>query len=275
LDFKEKLNLLGSKKEPFFFCISYDMSQWEVHKLSQIPNDIKFNIDNKYTNYSTNNNTQNNTNYKLKNSPIPFIDYKDKFNTIQKQIRNGNTYLVNLTAKSNITTNLTLKDLYKIANAKFKLYFKDKFICFSPERFVKCTNNKIYTYPMKGTIDASIHNAKQIILTDNKELAEHTMVVDLLRNDLSIVSSNVKVDKFRYCEKIDAGDKQLLQISSQISGQLKDNWQNNIGDILTSILPAGSITGTPKKQTINILNKIEDYNREFFTGIFGVLMEKV
>ncbi len=96
------------------------------------------------------------------------------------------------------------------------------------------------------------------------------MVVDLLRNDLGIVAKKVKVDKFRYIDKINAGDKELLQVSSKISGHLEKNWNEKIGDIITSLLPAGSITGTPKKKTVEILNKIEKYDRGFYTGIFGV-----
>ena len=103
-----------------------------------------------------------------------------------------------------------------------------------------------------------------------EEMAEHTMVVDLLRNDLGIVANKIRVDEFRYIDKINAGDKELLQISSKISGELKENWNENIGDILASLLPAGSITGTPKKKTIEILKDIEEYDRGFYTGIFGV-----
>ena len=238
------------------------MKQWEVIKLSHLPEDIKFQMDN-YNNISK-------KHIPLNKVPISPSKYKYKFNQIQKQIREGNTYLTNLTIPTKINTKYSLKNLYKVANAKFKLYFKDEFICFSPERFIQCKDNKVYTYPMKGTIDANIANAKEKILNNKKELAEHTMVVDLLRNDLSIVAKDVKVDKFRYCEKIDAGDKQLIQVSSKISGKLQENWQNNIGDILTSILPAGSITGTPKKQTVKIIKEIENYDRKFFSGVFGI-----
>lgn len=262
MDLREKLNFLGSKREPFFFCISYDMTKWEVHKLSQLPDNIKYSMNNVHNNHKINNN--------LYKNPISFDDYKIKFEKIQHQIKEGNTYLTNLTTQTNINTKYSLEDLYNMANAKFKLYFKDEFICFSPERFIECHDNKIFTYPMKGTIDAKIKNAKELILNDKKELAEHTMVVDLLRNDLSIISKNVQVDKFRYCETIAAGDTELIQVSSQISGDLSTNWQNNIGNILTSILPAGSITGTPKNKTIKIIKQIELYDRDFFTGIFGV-----
>ena len=123
---------------------------------------------------------------------------------------------------------------------------------------------------MKGTIDSSIFNAKKKILEDKKEMAEHTMVVDLLRNDLSIKARNVKVKRFRYITEIEAGEKKLLQVSSHISGDLDDNWRENLGSILKSLLPAGSISGTPKKSTLEIIDKIEKYDRGFFSGVFGV-----
>jgi para-aminobenzoate synthetase component 1 len=259
------MNLYGQNSEPFFFCISYDMSKWDVIKLSTLPDDIKFEINNK-------NIIQHN--YNLDVSPISFKSYKKEFEKIQKHIECGNTYVTNLTTTTQLNTKYTLQDIYEKSNGKFKLYFKDKFVCFSPERFVKCINNKIFTYPMKGTIDAKYKNAKDIILKDKKELAEHTMVVDLLRNDLSVISSNVKVNKFRYSDTIYAGDKKLIQISSQIQGDLKNNWMDNIGDIVTSILPAGSITGTPKKKTIEIIDEVENHKRDYFSGIFGVFNGK-
>ena len=95
------------------------------------------------------------------------------------------------------------------------------------------------------------------------------MVVDLLRNDLSIVSSNVRVTNFRYIDKISAGERQLYQISSEIVGDLKENWYENIGTILDELLPAGSITGTPKRSTVQIIQDVEGYDRGFFTGVFG------
>ena len=128
----------------------------------------------------------------------------------------------------------------------------------------------IHTYPMKGTIDSSLPNAKEQILNDKKEMAEHIMVVDLLRNDLSIISRDVKVEEFRYITEIEAGDKKLLQVSSHISGFVGHDWHENIGTILESILPAGSISGAPKKSTLEIIEDIEGYDRGFFSGIFGL-----
>ena len=265
-ELEEKLNNLGSLKEPFLFVISYDLKKFYIEKLSNLPKNIKYKI-----NSNTSSKIKHRT--KIEKYPIKFYEYEKKFNLLQEQIKMGNTYLLNLTAKTKIQTEYSLNEIYEKVNAKFKLRFQNKndnFICFSPERFIEIKKNKISTYPMKGTIDASIPNAEAKILGDIKEMAEHTMVVDLLRNDLAIVSSKVRVEKFRYIDKINAGDKKLLQVSSKISGHLEDNWNERIGSILTSLLPAGSITGTPKKKTLEILEKVEDYNRDFYTGIFGI-----
>ena len=262
MNLKELLNLYGKKKEPFFFIANYNNTEYEVHPLNKLPTNIKFDLstNKKYHEHTT----------RLKKTHITFDKYSKKFQLLKNEIINGNTYLANLTSKTKIETDLTLDEIYIRANAKFKLYFKNKFVCFSPERFCEIKNDTIYTYPMKGTIDAQIPNAQEIILKDKKELAEHIMIVDLLRNDLSIVSKKVKVENFRYSENIKAGDKELIQISSKISGELENDWESHIGDIITSLLPAGSITGTPKKKTVELLEKIENYDRGYFTGIFGV-----
>jgi para-aminobenzoate synthetase component 1 len=262
LNLQATLNHFGTKKEPFFFCISYDLKNWNVTSLKELPKNIQFSFDNfekKLIKKKL-----------IKKIPISFDEYKDKFNTVIEEIEAGNTYLLNLTSQTTINTNLSLLDIYNLSSAKYKLYYQDKFVSFSPETFIKISNDKIYTFPMKGTIDASINFAEKKILENQKELAEHTMIVDLLRNDLNIVSKNVKVEKFRYIEEIDAGEKNLLQVSSIVSGELENNWHSKIGDILINILPAGSITGTPKKKTIEIIEKIESYERDFFTGIWGV-----
>ena len=264
---KEKLNKFGFEKEPFLFVLSYNLSKFYIEKLSNLPSTIKFEL-----NFKEHQKTKTVQENKLEKIPLSFKEYKKKFDILQNEIKEGNSYLLNLTAKTKIKTALSLEDIYKNTQARFKLRFQNQnenFVCFSPERFVEIKKNKISTYPMKGTIDSSIINAQARILGDIKEMAEHTMVVDLLRNDLGIVGSKVRVDKFRYVEKINAGNKKLFQVSSKISANLQNNWHENIGDILTSLLPAGSITGTPKKKTIEILNKVEDYDRGFYTGIFG------
>lgn len=202
-------------------------------------------------------------------SPMSIENYKKKFNYLQEQIRQGNTYLINLTQPTPINSPYTLQEIYSMAYAPYKLRVKNQFICFSPEPFVTIERNTIHTYPMKGTIDATLPNAIETILNDPKEIAEHTMIVDLLRNDLGMIATNIDVKKFRYVTTINAGSKQLHQISSHISGELPLNWRNDGASLLKKLLPAGSISGTPKKKTTEIIENIEGYKRGYFTGVFG------
>lgn len=202
-------------------------------------------------------------------NPLNYEDYTNKFDQVQQHIQAGNTYLLNLTQPTPIKTNYTLQEIYKMANAPYKLRVANTFVCFSPEPFVTIEGNRIHTFPMKGTIDANLPNAVDQIINNPKELAEHIMIVDLLRNDLGMVSNDIKVEKFRYVTTIETGNKKLHQVSSHISGQLPENWKEKIGEILHALLPAGSISGTPKKMSVEIIEEIERYQRGYFSGIFG------
>ncbi len=122
---------------------------------------------------------------------------------------------------------------------------------------------------MKGTIDADIPDAKNIILNDRKETAEHYTIVDLIRNDLNQIAKNVKVERFRYIDKIRTNRKNLLQVSSEISGELPADYYKNIGTILDKLLPAGSISGAPKKKTLEIIKTTETHKRNYYTGVAG------
>lgn len=257
----QRLSKLASSSTPFLFYTNFDASQTHVFTLDELQKeDIEFSFQTQgYKQHP----------HFLVKFPQDFTSYKKSFDYIIEKIKSGETYLLNYTCSTPIQTQLSLKEIYNCANASFKLRVKDEFVCFSPERFIKIQGNTISTYPMKGTIDASINNAKIKILANAKESAEHVMVVDLLRNDLSMVSKEVRVSKFRYIDKISAGDKELLQVSSEIQGKLEDNWKDNLGDILQTLLPAGSITGTPKKRTTQIINEVENHERGFFTGVFG------
>lgn len=122
---------------------------------------------------------------------------------------------------------------------------------------------------MKGTIDANIPNAKELILANPKEIAEHATIVDLIRNDLSMVSDNVRVSNYRYYEKIQTQEGLIGQVSSKIEGTLPENYNDNIGDIIFALLPAGSISGAPKNKTKQIINKAENAERGYYTGVAG------
>ncbi len=94
-------------------------------------------------------------------------------------------------------------------------------------------------------------------------------IVDLIRNDLSEVAKNVNVNRFRYIDRINTNHKDLLQVSSEIAGDLSSDYVSHLGSILISLLPAGSISGAPKKKTIQIIREAEQEKRGFYTGVFG------
>lgn len=202
-------------------------------------------------------------------SPLFIQDYTNKFERVKEQIQKGNSFLANLTQPTDIETNATLEELYDMGFAKYKLWLKNRFAVLSPECFVQIKEDIISSYPMKGTIDASLPNAEEIILTNPKEKAEHATIVDLIRNDLSSVATNVKVEKYRYIDKLTTNKGDLLQVSSKISGELRKNYHQKLGDILFALLPAGSISGAPKHKTLEIIDETEGYDRGFYTGIFG------
>ncbi len=260
----DRLSFYAKKGIPFLFLIDYKKERIFAEPLERLKNiyfktPILRNFTPPYKRYPK----------ILSKEPVSFDRYKRAFDEVVGEIERGNTYLLNLTFPTKITTDGSLLDIFYSTRAKFKLYFQDRFICFSPERFVSIEDERIATYPMKGTIDASIPDAKRIILADQKEMAEHTMVVDLLRNDLGMVAREVRVERFRYAHKIEAGTKELYQVSSEITARLP-NWRQRLGEIFDTILPAGSVTGTPKRSTCSIIERVERYERGFYTGVFGV-----
>jgi len=264
---RDLLNRLGAQRTPFLFVLDYELASPYICPLDELPNNIHVTTPLYCTKAPL---KELKTPPTFHKTPLTYEDYSKKFQDIQKHITQGNTYLANLTQPTPIAFEGSLTSLYTYASAPFKLCFKDQFMLFSPERFVRIESDKIHTFPMKGTIDASHPNAKESILNNQKEMAEHTMVVDLLRNDLNRVAKEVRVERFRYIDTIETLSSSLLQVSSHITGKLGEDWHHRIGDILLPLLPAGSITGTPKKKTIEILKEIEGYKRGFYTGVFGI-----
>ena len=257
------MNELGAAKVPFFFMIDFSKENGEVIPLKDLSDDITFEID------SSKKSSINRT-FKFEKFPISFQDYVQKFNFVHDHLLFGNSYLTNLTLPTKIETDLSLDEIYHYSEAKYKLKYKNNFVCFSPERFVKIEDGIIFSNPMKGTIDASIANAKQLVLNDEKEEAEHATIVDLIRNDLSYVAKNVEVTNYRYLDEVKTNDKTLLQVSSEIKGELNADYAENLGTIFDQLLPAGSICGAPKKKTIEIILQVEKYDRQFYSGVFGV-----
>ncbi len=195
--------------------------------------------------------------------------YRAAFSMVRDQILYGNSFLLNLTFPTRVKCNYSLEEIFHASRASFKLYLEDELVVFSPERFVKIEGNTITSNPMKGTIDANIPGAETRLSNDRKEDAEHNTIVDLIRNDLSIIASNVHVRRFKYIESIRTHQGELLQMSSEISGTLPAGFSSALGTKFFKLLPAGSICGAPKKRTLEIIRKAESYERGYYTGVFG------
>ncbi len=266
-DIIKQMNDYGGKRIPFLFIIDFDNSRPQVYRVEELGKSGIFADIGELSVYPPK--TPLPKTIILNKFPMPFSKYQVAFDIVKDYIFRGDSFLLNLTFPTRIETNLTLKDIYTHSTAKFKLLYKDEFTVFSPEPFIKINGNRISSFPMKGTIDAAIPYAERKIMEDIKEISEHNTIVDLIRNDLSMIAKKVRVTKFRYIEMIKTHEMELLQTSSEISGVLPEGWQQNIGDIIFKMLPAGSITGAPKKMTVQIIKEAEKYQRGYFTGIFG------
>lgn len=201
--------------------------------------------------------------------PVDPEQYRQAFTYVADQIHYGNSFLLNLTFPTPVETNYTLQDIFVNSKAIYKLYLEEELVVFSPERFIKIRGNTISSNPMKGTIDAAIPDAARLLASDRKEDAEHNTIVDLIRNDLSTIASDVRVIRFKYMDRLKTHRGELIQMSSEITGVLPEDFRNSLGEKLFALLPAGSITGAPKQKTVEIIAEVEKYQRGYYTGIFG------
>ena len=290
----DKINRLASQDEPFLFVINYQGDKAFIRQLSDInPEECLFDFEGR----GNSSDEMKNNSEKIAEisekiaeeeiskeeiseiswqiAPPLYEDYERSFGIVKNNIMAGNSYLTNLTCKVPVSCNLSLEDIFHRAKGKYKLLLRRKrnlnpFVCFSPETFVRIKNGRIYSYPMKGTLDASLPDAEKQLMEDRKEAAEHATIVDLIRNDLSRVAENVRVDKYRYIDVLHTNKGDILQTSSEISGRLPEDYRNHLGEILDAQLPAGSITGAPKDKTMQIIHEAEGYDRGFYTGIMGI-----
>ncbi len=259
----ELMNEWGAKKVPFLFFTDWLGEKVWLERLSDVRDrDVSYSFGSTETHESDP--------IELQDAPISKEEFKKSFDLVLSEIKFGNSYLTNLTFETPIAPSADLQRIFQSSSAKYKVKYKDQFVCFSPETFVKIDENSIRSYPMKGTINANIPNAKKNILDDPKETAEHVTIVDLIRNDLSQVATDVRVERFRYFDEIVRANGNLLQVSSEIVGDLPSNWKSNIGSILFKLLPAGSISGAPKKETVSIIKRAESHSRNFYTGVCGL-----
>ncbi len=238
----EKVNFLTSQSKPFLVLSDFLGENNFIESLEGLDREaIKFDFSEKERKKDV-------LEYEkifLQKFPIPFSQYKSAFDYVQQNIFQGNSFLTNLTAETPITLNISLLEIFERSEAKYKIYVKDKFVCFSPETFINIdAQGKISSFPMKGTIDANLFDAENVIMSDKKELHEHTTIVDLIRNDVSMVAEKVWVEKFRYIDRITKEDGQeLLQVSSQVSGSLSSDWKKDWAILSSQCCPLGRFRG--------------------------------
>jgi para-aminobenzoate synthetase component I len=212
-------------------------------------------------------------------SNFPQETYIQTIEKIQEYIRRGDTYQTNLTQqlRAKLPENLKAQQIFwhlrKSHPAPFAAFLKretDSVISISPERFIKVQNSTIETSPIKGTRprgktpeeDLTLRNE---LLSSEKDLAENTMIVDLLRNDLGRICKfgTVKVEKLCNLET----HPSLYHLVSTVRGELRENI--NFADILKAVFPCGSITGAPKISTMRIIDEFETTNRGLSMGAIG------
>lgn len=259
------MNEFGRGQRPFLFLIDFEMKKIIIEPIESGPSELSIQI--RHT--EGYNETNNDSEIGFEALPIEESVYRSKFLKAQKELAYGNSFLLNLTAPTVLETKHVLADFYDQSTASYKVMLKEEFVSFSPECFVKIKNGKIFSYPMKGTSSVLEDPLGEQLLANEKENAEHATIVDLIRNDLSMVAKHVKVERFKYLDLIETDRGDLYQMSSEISGVLPENYFESIGTCLFKLLPAGSISGAPKKKTIEIIQDIEQEERGYYTGIAG------
>lgn len=259
----ESISYCYRQNLPFLFAIDFKKSKGFCFQKAHIPDSIKFYVDTKHSFASGNPSPT------IHYYPISIDEYQAKFDQVKKHLLQGNSYLCNLTQPTRIELSIPLEELFEICQAPYKLWVKNEFLVFSPETFVIIEGDTISTFPMKGTADASDPHGLTCLLNNPKEHAEHNTIVDLLRNDLSIVANKVIVNRLKYTNLLNTHRGPLWQMSSEISGIVKPYFKTQMGELFDKMLPAGSISGAPKVKTLQIIEEVEAYSRNFYTGIFG------
>ena len=265
-EIKNKINEVAAKGQPFLFGFDYELQNGFFIENPLQQTDVLW----RTTHYS---NFQPQPIVMHKPFEPQYIDYAAyaaKYKIIYDGLYRGDSFLTNLTIKTPIVCDYTLQEIIKASNSTYALLLPNDFVCFSPETFIKINAEGVITsYPMKGTIDASITNAAETILNDYKESAEHYTIVDLIRSDLSRVATDVHVSKMRYIDHLKTSSGEILQVSSEVKGVLPSDYRSKLGDLLLKLLPAGSISGAPKPMTVNLIKQAEGESRGYYCGIFG------
>ena len=228
-------------------------------------------------------------NAEWKESEIGTIKYTEPSSNINKKvfennveiakeyIKSGDIFQVVLSRKYEFEITGDLLAIYMslrtINPSPYMYYYKNKnvnIIGSSPEMLVRVTNNQIETFPIAGTRprDKDSEKNKQLteeLLSDEKERAEHVMLVDLARNDVGQISKfgTVKVPEFMQVHQF----SHVQHIVSKVVGELRTD--RDCFDAIRSIFPAGTVSGAPKIRAMEIIQELENESRGPYAGALG------
>lgn len=191
----------------------------------------------------------------------------------------GHTYIANMTRRLEIQSNVPPFPYYRVLREKnpapfaaYMNYGAYQILSSSPEQFLYVQDGNVRTKPIKGTRkktqDAAVNQAMiEDLLHSPKERSELLMVTDLERNDLNKVSvpGTVKVPQMYTLEEHET----VYHMVNTVTGKLAP--QKNLLDLIQATFPGGSITGTPKKRTMEIIDELENSPRHIYTGSLGYL----
>jgi para-aminobenzoate synthetase len=207
--------------------------------------------------------------------------YANAFAEVQRQLRLGNSYEVNLTYRASVSSPADPLAVYRwlrrLNPAPYACYLRHadlSVLCSSPERFIRLSGRRLETRPIKGTTPRSDDPVADAALAkrlrdEPKFRAENLMVVDLLRNDLSMVCKpgTVTVPELMYVESYPS----VHQLVSRIEGRLRHGVSG--AEAVRALFPGGSMTGAPKLRTMEIIAAVEDTPRGAYSGAIGWLLD--
>lgn len=197
--------------------------------------------------------------------------FSSDIQTIQDYIRNGDTYQINhtfrITGKSYGDPLALYARLRARQPGRFGAFIAEDLTCIlsqSPELFIQKQGDILKAMPMKGTANALSDSAEHLS-KDEKNQAENVMIVDLLRNDLGRLALPGTVSVPQLFEVARYGD--VLQMTSTVQAKVKPGIQ--LKDVLNAVFPCGSVTGAPKKRSMEIIQELEPQDRNYYCGALG------
>lgn len=217
---------------------------------------------------------------KLKSEFTPVFSrekYCEMVDKAKNYIYEGDIFQVVLSNRIEADISGSLFDTYRVLRttnpSPYMFYFSSNDIEIagaSPETLVKLNDNQLYAFPLAGTrprgkTEEEDLRLEEELLSDEKELAEHNMLVDLGRNDIGRISEigSVSVDKYLSIERF----SHVMHIGSTVSGTLRSDLDSLAA--IDSILPAGTLSGAPKLRACEIINELEDNKRGIYGGAIG------